>query len=513
MTFSRKLWLPLLLSLVCLAGISIADAYRMRAVRMEQTQLGIKHATEVANSIIREFAQQATTGEITQEQARQGALNAIRDIRFGDNGYFSVFDSQAKVLAHPMKPEFVGKTMMEFKDPNGVYLYRDLIDVGKRQGAGYTYYSFAKPGSTEILPKMSYVSWYQPWDWLIVTGVYIDDIDAAFYSSLGWSLGVLAVIAVLLSLVVSRLNRGILRSMGGEPAYAAEVANQIADNNLAVEVATSADDRSSLMYSMARMRGQLLAAIESVKTSANAIASASREIAVGNTDLSSRTEQQAASLEETAASMEELTAAVKHNSENARQASGLAGTARDVAHEGATIVGNVVGTMAEIEESSHKIAEIIGMIEGIAFQTNILALNAAVEAARAGEQGRGFAVVAGEVRSLAQRSSTAAKEIRELIEASSTRVHAGTELVGQAGETMAKIGSAIQKVTDIMDEIASASNEQSRGIEQVNQAISQMDEVTQQNAALVEQAAAAAGSLQDQAETLRSTMGVFKTAA
>ncbi len=513
MTFSRKLWLPLILSLACLAGISVADAFRMRSVRTEQTKLDIKHATEVANSIIKEFAQQAASGTITQDQAKQGALSAIRDIRFGDNGYFSVFDSQAKVLVHPMKPEFVGKTMMDFKDPNGVYLYREIIDVGKREGAGYTYYSFAKPGSNEILPKMSYVSMYQPWDWLIVTGVYIDDINAAFYASLGWSLGVLAAIAVVLCVFVSRLNRGILRSMGGEPSYAAEVANQIADNNLTVDVATRADDRSSLMYSMARMRSQLLTAIESVKTSANAIASASREIAVGNTDLSSRTEQQAASLEETAASMEELTAAVKHNSENARQASGLAGTAREVANEGTTIVGEVVGTMAEIEHSSHKIGEIIDIIEGIAFQTNILALNAAVEAARAGEQGRGFAVVAGEVRSLAQRSSTASKEIRELIEASSTRVHAGTQLVGRAGDTMTKISAAIQKVTDIMDEIASASNEQSRGIEQVNQAISQMDEVTQQNAALVEQAAAAAGSLQDQAEQLKATMAVFRTAS
>ncbi|SAK86520.1 methyl-accepting chemotaxis transducer transmembrane protein [Caballeronia fortuita] len=234
MSFSRKLWLPLLLSLACLAGVSIVDAYPMRAVRTELIQADIKHATEVVNSIVKEFADDAAKGSLTEEQAKQGALRAISGIRFGDNGYFSVFDSQAKVLVHPMKPEFVGKTMMDFKDPNGVYLYRDLIDVGKRQGAGYTYYSFAKPGSSEILPKMSYVSLYQPWDWLIVTGVYIDDINAAFYVSLEWSLGVLAVIAIVLSVVVSRLNRGILRSMGGEPAYAAEVANQIADNKTTI---------------------------------------------------------------------------------------------------------------------------------------------------------------------------------------------------------------------------------------------------------------------------------------
>jgi methyl-accepting chemotaxis protein-1 (serine sensor receptor) len=209
--------------------------------------------------------------------------------------------------------------------------------------------------------------------------------------------------------------------------------------------------------------------------------------------------------------MEELTATVKQNAENAKQASGLADNASAVANEGSAIVSQVVETMTGIEHSSAKIAEIIGMIEGIAFQTNILALNAAVEAARAGEQGRGFAVVASEVRSLAQRSSTAAKEIRELIEMSGGRVQAGTELVARAGETMQRVGTAIQRVTDIMGEIASASNEQSRGIEQVNQAISQMDEVTQQNAALVEEAAAAAGSMEDQAKQLTAAVGEFRT--
>ncbi|MDR5741265.1 MULTISPECIES: methyl-accepting chemotaxis protein [unclassified Caballeronia] len=271
------------------------------------------------------------------------------------------------------------------------------------------------------------------------------------------------------------------------------------------------DEMGRLLAGVAAMKDKLAVTVGSVRASGEAIASASKEIAAGNTDLSSRTEEQAASLQETAASMEQLTSTVKQNSDNAKQASSLADNANAVASEGSAIVGQVVETMAGIEQSSGKIAEIIGMIEGIAFQTNILALNAAVEAARAGEQGRGFAVVASEVRSLAQRSSSAAKEIKDLIETSGSRVHAGTELVAQAGETMQKVGTAIQRVTDIMGEIAAASHEQSRGIEQVNQAIAQMDEVTQQNAALVEEAAAAAGSLEDQAEQLRGAVAVFRT--
>jgi methyl-accepting chemotaxis protein-1 (serine sensor receptor) len=333
--------------------------------------------------------------------------------------------------------------------------------------------------------------------------------NASAYSN-GWAIMLAGILAGIAAAFAGWffLRRAIMTPLGEALQHFESIAAGDLTQPVRIE---KRDEMGQLLAGVEQMKAKLADTVGSVRTSGEAIASASKEIAAGNADLSSRTEEQAASLQETAASMEELTATVKQNSENAKQASGLADNASAVAGEGAAIVSQVVQTMAGIEQSSGKIAEIIGMIEGIAFQTNILALNAAVEAARAGEQGRGFAVVASEVRSLAQRSSSAAKEIKELIETSGDRVQAGTALVARAGETMQKVGTAIQRVTDIMGEIASASHEQSRGIEQVNQAIAQMDQVTQQNAALVEQAAAAAGSLEDQAGQLRTAVAVFRT--
>ncbi|MBB6589699.1 MCP four helix bundle domain-containing protein [Ralstonia solanacearum] len=304
--------------------------------------------------------------------------------------------------------------------------------------------------------------------------------------------------------------RDLLRQLGGEPTVAAEAVGAMAQGDLSRTIAVQAHDQTSLLAKLKDMQGSLSGIVATVRNNAESVATASAQIAQGNQDLSHRTEQQASALQQTSATMDELGSTVGNNAENARQANQLAVGASSVAAEGGDVVSQVVGMMKGINDGSKKIADIIGVIDGIAFQTNILALNAAVEAARAGEQGRGFAVVAAEVRSLAQRSAAAAKEIKTLITSSVEQVERGTALVDRAGATMEQIVDAIQRVSNIVAEISSASTEQSSGVSQVGQAVSQMDEATQQNAALVEESAAAASSLQSQAQQLVQAVAVFK---
>ncbi|WP_425251560.1 methyl-accepting chemotaxis protein [Janthinobacterium sp. NFX145] len=333
---------------------------------------------------------------------------------------------------------------------------------------------------------------------------------AAAAASARWiAIGLALAVTVLVAGMGLLLARRIAASLDG----AIGVARTIAGGDLSVQVrAASNDEVGQLMTALADMSGSLVRIVAEVRSGTDTIGTASSEIAAGNLDLSARTEQQAGSLEETASAMEELTATVRQNADNARQAQQMAVSASDKAQRGGQVMGDVIRTMEAIDSSSNKIADIIGVIDGIAFQTNILALNAAVEAARAGEQGRGFAVVATEVRNLAHRSAAAAKEIKVLISDSVQQVRQGGKLVRQAGASMTEVVDTVRSVTDIVSEISAASVEQSTGIEEINRAITQMDEVTQQNAALVEQAAAASQSLQEQAASLAGVVATFKLA-
>lgn len=322
---------------------------------------------------------------------------------------------------------------------------------------------------------------------------------------------IVAIVAFFISLLIaSFIKRILLKQLGGEPAYATEIANKIARGDLGISVDIKQDDKSSLLFAIKTMRDSLLSIVGQVREGTDSIRSASSEIASGNEDLASRTTLQSSSLEKIATAMEELTSTVKQNANNAHQANALAKLASSVSQQGGEVMVQVTETMESINDSSKKIVDIISVIDGIAFQTNILALNAAVEAARAGEQGRGFAVVATEVRNLAQRSAAAAKEIKTLINDSVNKVGSGSALVQKAGTTMQEVVVSVQRVREIMGEISVASAEQSSGIEEVNGAIGQMDSMTQQNTALVEEASSAALELREQASSLADVVGLFK---
>ena len=510
LSFQQKLWVPLLCSLLCITAIFLFETIQTRNVRMEERQNDLRSLDDLALNIVKQYGDKAAAGTLSKEDAQKQAMDLIRGLRYAKDGYFTI-SSGTKSLMHPIKPENNGKDLVDLKDPKGTYVYRAIAATGALpEGGGFVSYYWSRPGSNEPVPKMSRVVHYEPWGWDLVTGVYTDDIDTAFRESLLVSAGWLALVCVLLWVVVSLVNKSLRHTIGGDPEYVGEVTRTIAEGDLSVDVKVHESDQGSILHSVKAMQQRLAETIREIRHSADTIATASGEIASGNMDLSARTESQASSLEETAASMEELTSTVTQNADNAVQANQLVQSASEVAERGGKVVSQVVQTMETINASATRIVDIISVIDGIAFQTNILALNAAVEAARAGEQGRGFAVVASEVRNLAQRSAAAAKEIKELINASVDSIGAGSALVAEAGTTMDQVVTSVSRVTQIMSAITDASSEQSTGIGHVNMAITEMDSVTQQNAALVEEAAAAAGSMQEQAATLAALVSRFK---
>jgi methyl-accepting chemotaxis protein len=494
-----------MLALAALGGLSLRTLDR---ALLNDRQAQISNMLMVGEHLVAHYYDQQKQGRLTEAQAQSAAKEALTQLNNEGKSYYYARLPNGMNLAHP-NAENVGKIYQsETIDgrPDGVAFTEAL----KKSRIAFLTMKTKHPKTGQLAGKLNGVIAFEPWGWWIGTGFFSDDINEIFWESATRFILFFMVALCVIAVLGWRLVRSINRQLGADPAYAADVTRRIAGKDLSQRVPLDGVNDASLLYSIARMQDELAITVRRIRTHADTIADASREIAAGNADLSARTESQASALEETAAAMEELTGTVRQNAEHALHADQLAKRASAAAHDGGAVMANVVQSMTAIEGSSKRIADIIGVIDSLAFQTNILALNAAVEAARAGEQGRGFAVVASEVRNLAHRSATAAGEIKQLISESVSEVGNGGRLVQQAGAAMASLVGEIGQVSTIIEEISSASREQAQGIDQINEAVIGMDNATQQNAALVEEAAANAQSLQQLAGQLAELVAMFK---
>jgi methyl-accepting chemotaxis protein len=512
-TFKKKIATLIVVSAAGLCVFASAAFFELRSSIIEGRTAQLKTAVQSAHSIAASFQALAAAGKLPEDEAKKEAMAALRGIRYGatSKDYVYIFSSTFEGVMHPFKTEWDGNNLLgKVRNSKGVDTIEQLITAANTSSDGTAFVpgEFPRPGTDVAVPKLQYVTSVKDWGWVVGSGVYTDDVDAAVMSSLLKMLGTVGVVFLVIGSLGYVIARSVLRQIGGDPKEAVAAMNEVAKGNLTAMVRSP--EPGSLLEALATMIASLRGTVTQVRNTTESIATASGQIAAGNHDLSARTEQTASNLQQTAASMEELTGTVAQTAASANKANELATSASAAAAKGGRVVDQVVSTMVDINTSSKRIGDIIGVIDGIAFQTNILALNAAVEAARAGEQGRGFAVVATEVRSLAKRSADAAKEIKALIGASVERVESGSALVTQAGETMKDIVLSVRHVSEIIGEITNASSEQSTGIGQVNQAVAHLDQMTQQNAALVEESAAAAESLKEQAKRLSQVVEVFR---
>ena len=515
LSFRGKILLMLATALVALLFMAVSSLLQQRSQIIESRRELLTTAVQSAHSIVASYQAKAASGAMPVEEAQKAAKDALRVSRFGGpegkTEYFYIWTLDSKGVMHPIKPEWEGQDMAgKVKDGAGTDILKQISTALNASSNGRVFVPtmFARPGSQSLVPKLQYVIRVDGWNWMVGSGLYTDDIDQLVRKTLLSNLAIVLVVMLVVGGVGLLVTRSVLRQIGGEPTDAIAVMSEVAQGNLDTPIPDA--PAGSLLDGLGRMVVSLRQLVTEVRSATESIATASSEIAQGNNDLAHRTEDTASNLQSTASSMEELTSTVRQTSDSAQTANQMATSAATVAARGGEVVSRVVATMQDINASSNKISDIIGVIDGIAFQTNILALNAAVEAARAGEQGRGFAVVASEVRSLAQRSAEAAKEIKALIGASVEKVESGTQLVGNAGATMTEIVESVQRVTDIIGEIRSATSEQSQGIAQVNTAMNQLDQMTQQNSALVEQSTAAADSLREQAMKLTQVVALFR---
>lgn len=477
-----------------------------RVIILEQKQLATKHVVETAIGVLRHYSDLTESGTMDVERAKREALIKLRGMRYEGDAYFWVNDMRPTMIMHPKDPELEGKDMSDYTDPNGKKLFVEFVNTVKQHKSGYVNYLRPSHDSDGLIDKISYVQGFEPWGWILGSGFDLNDVDKEFWNKASQSAVMVLVMMIILVAVSVYVTRWITSAL----SFAVSVADTVASGDLTTTIEVkSKDEIGDMLSALKTMNEKLLLIVNDVRCSSDSICSTVKQVSASNNDLSMRTQSQACSLEETASSMDEMTSAVIANANNASEAFQLASGAYSQAETGREIVTNANSAMSDINSSSKKISDIITMINEIAFQTNLLSLNAAVEAARAGEHGRGFAVVAAEIRNLASRSSSASKEIKELISDSVEKIQLGSNLVNDSGLALTEIVESAQKVRNIMENIAATSQEQSVGIEQINKAVLQMEKLTQQNAAQVEEIAATSISMEMSADHMIEVVRFF----
>ena len=493
-----------MLPMLLLVGWQLLDSAESA---MRTRKDATRQHVEIAHGVIAWAHAQELDGKLSREQAQRMARTAVGKLRYDGVEYFWINDMAPRMVMHPIKPELDGQDLSQSKDPNGFALFNAFVEKIRKDGKGFVAYQWPRPGKEQPVDKVSYVQGFEPWGWVVGSGIYVDDLRAMFLNQLALGGGI-----VLIALTVAGyLFLSFYRVMDGGLKETRRHLRAMTDGDLTTSPSPwGKDEAAGLMLELRNMQEALRGMVLRVRQSSDQIVHSSSEIATGAMDLSARTEQAAANLEESAASMEQVSATAKTTADHTDDASKVASQNATTAADGGRMMREVVQTMEVIRNSSARIGEIIGTIDSIAFQTNILALNAAVEAARAGEQGRGFAVVASEVRVLAQRSAEAAREIKTLIGNSVDQVEKGAAVVRQAGTTIEEIVTSSQRVNEILGDVASGAREQSVGIGQIGQAVQELDQMTQKNAALVQQTVSAASSMRDHASTLADEVSRFR---
>jgi len=486
------------------AGLGAEQYRQAQAARAE----ALRHTVEVAHGVLAWAQGLERSGQTDRAGAQALARQALAGLRHGQDGYFWVQDLQARIVLHPTQPELQGRDASGILDADGVAVFETFGSIVRREGQGFVRYRWPRPGHSAPEPKLSFVKGFEPWGWVVGSGVYTDDLRDDLLAHAGRLAAVIGV-ALVLTIV---FTRSICRSIVDGLNEAIRLAQAIARGDISqtVPVPAERDEIAMLLRALGDMTQNLRNMVGQVRDSAQRMDAAAGEIAGGHHEISDRTGQAATALARTASSMADIRDTVARNASASEQAGSIAQAASASAREGHAAVADVVTTMGDITASSRRIADITGVIDSIAFQTNILALNAAVEAARAGEQGRGFAVVAGEVRSLATRSAEAAREIKQLIGESVDRVATGGQQVTRAGQTMQELADEVHQLSDLLDAMRGANREQSTGVGQVNEAVSNLDRMTRQNAAMVAEGAQAAAGLREQAQHLLEAVRVFR---